>query len=185
MALGKIGDDVISNIDEDTETGRKCKLYYEQARDEVLEAFPWDFAGKRATLAQDATAPAFEYDYRYALPSDYINMRDAYVDDAKLESDSSPWIIEGQYLLTNEDEIDITYTFRETTTTRFTPTFVSGVVILLGSMLASGLKNNSKRARELLTEYEIYVSKSKRLNARASRPDRLPSDTRLQQRQGV
>lgn len=66
LSLLEIGQ-TIESIDESTNAARICSLWYGQSRDEVLRAFPWDFAFRAEALAlvSDQTFPGYAYVYQY------------------------------------------------------------------------------------------------------------------------
>ena len=51
---------------------------YDDIRDSLLREFPWNFAVTRASLAADAAAPLWGYDFAYTLPADCLRMLEIY-----------------------------------------------------------------------------------------------------------
>lgn len=49
-----------------------CALWYDQTREEVLQFHTWNFAIKRANIAEDAIKPSYGWSHRYRVPSDYL-----------------------------------------------------------------------------------------------------------------
>jgi hypothetical protein len=77
-------------------------------RREVLAKHWWAFAGKRISIDVDATVPAFEFESRYGLPGDCINIRDLY-------GWRGVWQVEGPWLLTDAPSpLYLRYTFDNT-----------------------------------------------------------------------
>jgi hypothetical protein len=55
MALSHVGQhNQIAALSDSTEAARQCNLHYEQARDSLLRAHPWNFAIKRTVLLTQA-----------------------------------------------------------------------------------------------------------------------------------
>ena len=75
MALGHLKVPPIASVDERSEPARACNLYYAQARDEVLRAYPWPFATRFADLALVQEAPTVEWGYSYRYPTDCAHFR--------------------------------------------------------------------------------------------------------------
>ena len=73
-ALNLIGASTISALTEDTKNARLCNQRYEPVRNRVFRSHNWNCLVKRVQLAQNSTAPAIEYDYAYALPSDCLRV---------------------------------------------------------------------------------------------------------------
>jgi hypothetical protein len=76
MALDLLKVPPITNIrDPKTQDESICSRWYDTTRRQVLRAHPWNFAKARGTLSRNATAPAFGYADKYALPNDFIRLR--------------------------------------------------------------------------------------------------------------
>jgi hypothetical protein len=69
-ALNIIGASNIIDLNENTKTARVMNQMYENIRDDVFRAHPWNCLIRRAELAQEVTAPLFDYAHQYALPAD-------------------------------------------------------------------------------------------------------------------
>lgn len=174
MALGKIGANRITLDAQGSPDGIQCNLHYEQTRDALQRMYHWSFANARAQLVVDATAPAFEYDVRYPLPDDFLRMRSDYtIDDSQAIGDR--YTIEGNWLLTNDDEVDLCYVKKVTDPDDFDPLFkelmvlslavkmlypLAGVSILtvqIGTQLGQELRVLMTRAK-MITYSEVNVS---------------------------
>jgi hypothetical protein len=94
-ALSRLGAATIINMTDNSREARACAVQYDSNRRSELRNRSWNFAVKRAVLAPDVTAPAFEYKYAFTLPADYLRliwpMNDPYLD----------WKLEGEKILTN------------------------------------------------------------------------------------
>ena len=51
-ALGQLGEDSITSLDDNSKKARLCKRFYPDARDTVLRAYPWRCAIEFQTLNQ-------------------------------------------------------------------------------------------------------------------------------------
>lgn len=75
QALRRIGAATISDITSTTEKGALvANEFYADTVKEVSRAHPWNCLKRRATLKAFGKEPAFEWGYRYALPSDFLRM---------------------------------------------------------------------------------------------------------------
>lgn len=69
MALSQLGNATIQSLDEASNEAKYCKLHYAQARQAALSAHAWNFAVKRAYLAQVSGFEDDYYEYAYTKPS--------------------------------------------------------------------------------------------------------------------
>ncbi len=99
LALGHIGMARIMDLSENTVTAEHVRRMWDATRDNLLRAYPWNFAVRRVQLTASATAPAFEYSYAYPLPSDYLRVLE--VNGCPPGVGSVPYEIEGVEVLTN------------------------------------------------------------------------------------
>lgn len=158
MALLKIGEKTVSSIDEDTPTATKLKACYNVVLDEALAAGPqkgWKFATERATISVDGTSPNDEFDYRYALPEQFLRVVKVHADG----TDYTDWRREGQYLLTNQvdDEIDLVYVKRITNTGLFPAHFIRVFYMMLAYHLAYNIVQSKNHANVIFDELHLKV----------------------------
>jgi hypothetical protein len=158
MALLKIGEKTISAVGEDTPTANKLRTCYNVVLDEALAAGPekgWKFATERINISVDASAPDSEYDYRYALPDEFLRIVTVHADGTEY----TDWVREGQYILTNQvdDEIDLIYVRRVTVTGLFPPHFIKVLYMMLAYHLAYNIVQNKRHANTLLQELQTLV----------------------------
>ena len=128
MAFAKIGAKRINDITADTSVEAiHARIQYEQTRDALLRSFTWPFATKRVALSLDTETPAFDYDYQFILPSDYLRLVSTDIDTT--ETDYLK--IEGKRILVNESTLSIRYVRRVTDPTEFDPLFIEILVLHL------------------------------------------------------
>ena len=84
-ALLKVGADTIASLDvsQATDDGvifsaKLCNILFDQALVETLRLYPWNSATKRTQLTRLAEAPAFKYQFKYALPIDFVRVINLY-----------------------------------------------------------------------------------------------------------
>lgn len=190
LALGMIGAGRISALNDGSAEARACNAIYSSLRDEVLERHPWTFAVKRATLSQDATAPDWGYEYRYALPADSLRVLKVNDDDvpfpaATLTQESAgeaitvrapaakTWEIEDTYLLTSETEIEIRYIAKVTDPTKFSPNFVKALSYRMAQDLAMQLAKNLNLSDRYEKKFDQVLEIAAGTNARTDNPDQV------------
>lgn len=151
LSLNEIGEVPIASIeDSDNKNARTCKLLYEPTKNKLISSYKWNFAMARATLAQLAEVPAFEYDYQYQLPSDCLRAWEIYGSEGK-------WLIEGDRLLCNDDSIKLRYIKKIDDPNLFTTTFVDCLVLSLASLLVIPITKDRVLQELLLKRFRISL----------------------------
>jgi hypothetical protein len=113
-----------------------CASFFGLARNELLEMADWTFARKRVELSL-AAGPATTWAYAYALPSDcMVPRRILTQSSSSQETDSEPFDVEGQVLLTDKQFAVLVYTRPIVDAGLFQPSFATALSYLLASYLA-------------------------------------------------
>ena len=119
--------------------GEKCNLFYSQTRQALLRSFEWNFASKRKILTS-STTPDFGYDYQFKLPDDFLRLK------TKGLYSGDPRVIEGEYLLTDDDAPEIKYIRNVEDPDEFDPLFTEVLILTLAKKLIptiAGTKSES------------------------------------------
>lgn len=124
---------------------------YPAARDGVTRRVPWNCARKREQLTADAAAPAFQWDFQYALPDDFIRMVE------EPDSDWSSWAIEGGKLLSDTGPtFDALYIGRLDDATLIDPLLAEAIALAIAVKVGPVLKPDdavaAARCHKLLDE---------------------------------
>jgi len=163
MALGRIGiTTVITDLSNTDKASVVCNDAYEACRDAVLEDFDWKCAAYRKALVQNATAPAFGFDYQYDLPSTpyCLKVREIYpVVDYK---------IEGRLLLTDYDntsaDLYIRYTKRITDPTDLETLCAKAIAWRIAAERCYAFVQASTLQEKIFAEYRIILDEAMRAN---------------------
>jgi len=177
-------DDPVTDIDNpSTKTEELCSRWYDNTRREALRAHSWNFAIKRAQLAQDSTSPAFGYSAAFNLPADYIRLMYVTLNDVNAEQILDPQsysVEDGQILIggirsVTPDALNIVYTYDADNVPRFDPLFTAYFYTLLAQNMAysaSQSNTNIQRINGLMDQIE---SKAKAMDGQESPPRRRES----------
>ena len=157
MALIKVGATRISSLSGTEKSAELCNALLQPIIDDVLSSFDWKCARTRSpALTQDSTAPNFQYDYRYGLPtSPYcLSIREVHYGD---DGDKlTYWVQEGRYILTNQDNDDddlyLLYTGRIVDHTQLPSHVVQAVVAILAWKLSYSLSPKAELKESLRVE---------------------------------
>tara|TARA_R110002110_G_scaffold86638_2_gene225985 strand:+ start:621 stop:1220 length:600 start_codon:yes stop_codon:yes gene_type:complete len=155
-ALRKIGVANVINIDTDEgKPASTCKSVYDDLLLEVLREYNWNFAIFRQELNQDTTTPAFEYAYRYILPTvpQLVKLIEVY--------QSTAYKIENGYLLSDETTVKIKYVGKETNPNKYDALFVDLFATRIGAEVAYILTGDKGLGDKLAQEYLFKLSNAK------------------------
>lgn len=170
IALSLIGNRRIEQMADSNVRARECTTHYEQARREVLEAHPWKRANARIQQAADATAPAFGYSSRYALPPDALAI-------ISIEKDL-PWEIEGDFIETDADgPLNIKYTKDLTDTSKFSALMVEAFSHKLAARIAKKLIEQPSVVTEQLALFDHVIAKAKNRDGKGRSPTLIKPST--------
>lgn len=154
IALGLLGAERIGSITEGSNESLACQNNWDVSRDATLAAMHWSFARKRLELSQLATTPDFGWDYQYPLPSDFI-------EPIVVNEGSEPkWVIEGNYLLTNEDEVELVYIARITETSLYSALFVDALATRLAADIAPAVTRNFELQQKMMQLFDFKIRRA-------------------------
>jgi hypothetical protein len=178
MALSRLGQPPITDIDEGTVTADKMKAVWDEVRDYVLVSHPWNFAVKRASLAQLVETPAWKWSYYYQLPTDCLRVTQlGDLTDEKL------WEVEAEgRLATDETTANIEYIARIEEEGRYSPGFVSAMAYRLAAEKAFDMTGRLDLAKQLLQLWPRELAIAASLDAQEKGPLSIPSDQWLDAR---
>lgn len=133
----------VQSIDENTAEANACRRFYGQARDEVLEEFPWPFAKVTLALALVEINPTTEWAFAYRYPQDCLTLRRILGTNGYQPMTTEqriPYLIgtddEGQLIYTNRCDAVMEYTKQVTNTTTYAPSLVKAIALKLAEYIA-------------------------------------------------
>ena len=174
-ALVKIGANAILTLTEDSEAARAANLIYEQIRDACIRDHVWNFAVNRVELAQNSTAPAFEFSYQYNLPSDCLRV-------LQMQDMSTLYKIEGGKLLTDDGTAKILYLARVEDVNLFDAMFVEALSARLAAELSVTLSESNTLYSNMMEMYQRKISDARSMDAQESGYIEIVADTWLDSR---
>ena len=171
MALNELG--ISSPITNATiKTDSKAIIlnsFYENARDEVLKAFDWNFAESFRELTpsiEKCLDPRFLFMFDY--PQDCLSAREIFEIDGdkqkkkfRLSSDSAG----RKVILANQENIVLRYTRRITTESMFDSEYCSALALYLAGLAGKSLTGSEQKADSALKKYWDRVRLSQIANA--------------------
>jgi len=161
-ALVKVGAERISSINQDTKSAKILKAVYEQVRDAVIAAHPWNFAIKRAVLYPTATTPDFEFDYQYDVPLDCLHVLSVYDESDAFGGDESiDYVVEDRKILTDESTLNVRYVYRATDESLWSAYFAEAFAWRLAQEVAYNLTQSMSVATACEQKYRKELAEAR------------------------
>lgn len=181
-ALLSVGQsDTLTNLtSDDSKAARVIRAVYADCRDEVLQAYDWNFATGRAQLPQGAAAPLFDFQYQYPLPDDCVQVRALVANSGTIvwirttgynagwDSGIERWRVEivgetedalERVLLCDlPSPINVVYTRRVQTLTRWSPLARRALIALIAAEIALPLAQKTSLANELRDVFDDIIA---------------------------
>lgn len=142
---------------------------YDQRIGRVLRSFPWNFAMERAALEADATAPAFKYTYRYALPAGAALWD---LDENQVGRNPDYQVESGFILINQSGPLNVRYIKRETDPAKFSDEFADALAHEIAKKIAVGVLGSIEAA-----DWLRKVSKEESADAKAIDSHENPPQT--------
>lgn len=158
MALRLVGGRKITSFTEASESAASVDQFYENVYRASLREFRWNCAIVRKALSSDSTAPIFEYDYRYRIPTDPLCLRVLSLNDKRMQFE-----VEQEFILTNESDLKIKYIGR-VSEGRLDDQAAKYIYYRLASEICFDLTGDNRRVEFLIAQIENFVLPTARLS---------------------
>lgn len=157
-AIVKCRGRAILTINDDSLEAKLCKVSYPFVRNRLLRGHPWNFNKKRAVLAESLTAPAYEFENAFNLPSDCGKLLETTI---PLEI---KWAVESNQIVTNWSEVSILYGAMITDATKFDAQFTSVLIAELAAEICYPLTQSTALADRLAQEAKDKLREARSMN---------------------
>lgn len=177
IALRSLGVKRITLLSDSVESARVMTDLYEYIRDEMVAIHPWNFAiTYSAALAQDATDPAFDYDYSYTLPADCLRV-------IELEDAEDEFKVVAGSLYTDTEDPKIKYIKQVTTTASFSKAFVTAFAARLAAEACYALTNSRTLEEQKLKKYAEILRQAKVVDAQEGTLEKIEESSWIDDRE--
>ena len=146
-ALNQLGGTTILSLTEDSKNARICNARYTQVRDALFRTHPWNCLQLRASLAKDATAPAWGFSSAFTLPADCLRL--LYIVDF-----DSNYKVEGRKILSNTSTMKILYISRITDPNEYDELLRETLSASLAADIAYGVTSSNPVAQNMYTLFQ-------------------------------
>lgn len=153
IALGSLGANLITSLSEASVEATLCNVHWDNARRSTLRNHPWNFSIKRTQLTELETAPLFEYDKQFQMPSDLLRLLRVYED--------FNYKVEGHQIITNKTDCLIKYVYDNTDVASWPDSFVDLVAARLKVDLSYGITKSSSQKQLCVEEYKEKLTEAR------------------------
>lgn len=185
-ALGLLGAErIVAIAGSDNTRSKWCEVYYEQARDETVAGFPWNFATRRKDLgaalaSTDADAPVYEWSYAFTLP----RIDDDWCLRVIDTENGDPYRVEGKILYCDSSSIRIKYLRRIVAPGDMSDHCKGAIAAKLAMYLAYPLTKSSTMQEAMAQLYVGMIDDAHQTDTQEGTPEEIDSDEILAARYG-
>lgn len=172
-ALLDVGAQTIASFDESSDRATIVANRWESVRDAVLRSHPWNCAVKRVILAPEVGTPAFDFDYAFALPGDWL--RTLQVGEYREEVD---YKTESGKILAHVTALRLRYIWRNTEPASWDSMLVEAMTKAMSSAIAYPITQSASLAQLKEQEYRDFMRQTRAVDGQDDPPEQL-GDTRL------
>ena len=151
-ALSILGASTISSLTEDTKNARISNQRFENVRNRVFRAHPWNCLIKRVQLAENSTAPVVEFANAFALPSDFLRVLKIHNGTTDSVASDMPYKIEQKNIITDESTVYLVYVAKDTDPTNYDTYLYEVLAYQLAADMCYSITNNATLAKNLLVD---------------------------------
>lgn len=174
-ALQKLGAKRVTSVSDTGVNGRACDACYDAVLERVLRKHRWNCSIKRASLAAELTAPTWGRANAFAVPADYITLANDY---PEMASNSKDWLVEGGFILTNDDApLQIRYVSRMTDVNLMDGLLRETVSTEMAYEMCEELTQSNTKKADLRGDMKDIIALAKKANAIENVPMESPEDS--------
>jgi hypothetical protein len=155
-ALIKLGSRLIVSLGDSTKSARLLNQQYNICKLAVLRSHIWNFAKDRAVLAPLVDTPAFGYAQAYQLPADFVRV-------AKINGEirGIQYEVEGDKILTNDNQMELEYIKDVTNEANMDALFVEALAFYLAWEISIPLTGDKELKQQMWEGYKTVLRNAK------------------------
>lgn len=182
QALGWLGENPITSLDDQTPAASLCYHNYAGLRDSVLEGYEWSFAIRREQLALLDQDPV-GYGNAFQVPTDVLRVLKCSKDGRfQREEPALQWEIEGDKILCDESTIYTRSVIRIEDPMQFSANFVQALAARIAMELAIPITNSRTLQTDMTRMYAGKLADAVTTDGMQGRNKRIRSTWLLRSR---
>lgn len=185
-ALRKIGGKRIASRTDGSKEANVADDLFDSVRDDLLRSHNWNFASKSVELARSATTPVLEFDYGYAVPSDWLRTVSVHDNDAGAGALAfrEELLNSQRVLLAGAENVYLRYVARVEDPNLWPSDFIAALEFALARDLAIPVAQSSALHEAMDGLATKWIRRAKSHDAMGSPPAKRPAGSWATARQG-
>lgn len=177
-ALTKLGDALVTSLDDGSTAAALIKANLDRLRRAELRRYRWNFAAETAALAEVLPVPAFRWAHAYPQPNGSLRLLDVYagpfVSGSSWPPPRADYQLQGSRILSNETApLNVRYLLDKTDVGSWDAAFFEVMCCRLAAELCERFTQSAQKKPQLEALYERAVGDAKRLDAIEDEPQQL------------
>ena len=164
-ALLLLGDSPISSFNGDSNRALLSSNLWDNARQAVLRAHPWNCAKEMVALAPETGAPAFDWDYKFLLPGECLRV--LFVGQ---EGDPDDYLVNGRRILANVNPLYLTYIYDNTDIASWDASLVQAMEVYMAARMAYPITKSTTLRDSMYAEYANLLKTAKSIDGQEEPP---------------
>ena len=162
-ALGRLGAESITYLDEGTQISEFCVRFLPQAIEHILGQWNFKFARRRIRLALNEERPLFGWKYQFTLPMDLIRIIDVIGGNSSMpeQEEFISYQIENRMILANTDTVQIIFIARPDDPNQLPESVRDAISTHLAFLLSTPLTSNQQLIALLAAESQRAIDRAK------------------------
>lgn len=177
IAMRHVGASRILNLTEGSPEANVANDIYADLVRSLLRSHIWNFATKRLKLAQSSTAPIFEFDHAYPVPSEWLRTISCHADSDGRSSIAvyrMELVSDQRAIVTDADDVYLRYVAEITDPNLWNADFVEAVASALARDLSIPLAASNTMRDEYRKIHIREINRAKSSDAMESTPTQRP-----------
>jgi hypothetical protein len=167
-ALLMLGDNPIADFNEGTDRARLASNTWPTARDYVLRRHPWNCAIKRVALAPDDTAPVFDFNYQFTLPSDWLRTL-----SVGLEGDRPRYRMESGKILMDDNVCRLRYVWRNENPATWDSMLVMAMTRVMRAVFSYPITQSGSLEQLIESELRAVLQETRTVDGTEDEPEAM------------
>jgi len=185
-SLRLIGGKRITSLTDGSKEANVAGDLFDGIRDDLLRSHKWNFATKSVQLARSATTPVLEFDYGYAVPSDWIRTVSVHDNDAGLSGIAfrEELLNSQRVIMANAENVYIRYVAMIDDPNLWPADFIKAMEYALARDMAIPVAQSNTVQQSMDDLANKWLRKARSQDAMGSPPEKRPSGSWATARQG-